>query len=39
MGNEIGKFSLEHVSNVYIQDANGQIAIILIGKGHQMLRV
>ncbi|GIT22333.1 MAG: hypothetical protein CM1200mP40_20150 [Gammaproteobacteria bacterium] len=26
MGNEIGKFSLEHVSNVYIQDANGQIS-------------
>ena len=25
MGNEIGKFSLEHVSNVYMQDANGQI--------------
>ena len=26
MGNEIGKFSLEHVSNVYIQDTNGQIS-------------
>ena len=26
MGNELGKFSLEHVSNVYTQDANGDIS-------------
>ena len=26
MGNELGKFSLEHVSNVYTQDASGQIS-------------
>lgn len=26
MAEEIGKFSLEHVSNVYTQDASGQIS-------------
>ena len=33
MGEEIGKFSLEHVSNTYTEDANGQISTHTNWKG------
>ena len=33
MGNEIGKFLFEHVSNVYMQDADGPVLTIFIFDG------